>query len=451
MRYYLCAMIHQKVARYIKEEELLSPENKVLVALSGGADSVALLRVLLRLGYLCEAAHCNFHLRGEESMRDEDFVRTLCLQHSVLLHTVDFDTEAYAASHHLSIEMAARELRYAWFEELRQKTGASVIAVAHHRDDSVETLLLNLIRGTGINGLKGIRSKNGAVVRPLLAVGRDEIIAYLENIGQSYVTDSTNLQDEYTRNKIRLNLIPMMETINPSVKESISMTANRLSEVALIYNKAMEEGRNRVLSAQGIAIAELMNEPSPSSLLFELLYPLGFNSMQVEDVYNSLQGQAGRRFYSKEWCVVKDREYLLLRRNENTDGNVISAEPELLMERHACTKDFIIPKTKNTACLDADKLKLPLSVRKWRQGDSFVPFGMNGRKNVSDYLTDKKYSLFEKDRMYVLCCGEDIVWLVGERPDNRFRVDEYTKNILLIRINKSSFYCLDKPLKPPVF
>lgn len=422
--------LKEAVAGFIEKEHLFARKDKILVALSGGADSVALLRVLLQLGYACEAAHCNFHLRGEESMRDEAFVRTLCEQCSVPLHTVDFDTTDYAAAHHLSIEMAARKLRYDWFEEIRLKTEAAVVAVAHHRDDSVETLLLNLIRGTGINGLKGIRPKNGYIVRPLLSVSRDEITDYLNALGQAYVTDSTNLQDEYTRNKIRLNLLPLMETINPSAKESIFDTANRLSEVANIYNKVMEEGRERVVHPQGISIEALLREPSPSSLLFELLYPLGFNSGQVEDVYSSLHGQPGRCFYSNEWCVVKDRDYLLLQKNDES----LNDEPELQMERLVYTKDFVIPKAKEVACLDADKVTAPLTLRKWQKGDRFVPFGMKGKKNVSDYLTDRKYSVLDKEKMYVLCSGEDIVWLVGERTDNRFRVDAGTKNILLIHI-----------------
>lgn len=420
------------VAGFIEKENLFAGNEKILVALSGGADSVALLRVLLQLGYTCEAAHCNFHLRGEESVRDENFVRALCSRSSVILHTVDFDTTGYAASHHLSIEMAARELRYNWFEEIRLKTGASVIAVAHHRDDSVETLLLNLIRGTGINGLKGIRPKNGTIVRPLLSVSREEITDYLSAIGQDYVTDSTNLQDEYTRNKIRLNLLPLMETINPSIKDSIFDTANRLTEVANIYNKVIKEGRERVVHPQGVSIEALMREPSPVSLLFELLYPLGFNSGQVEDVFNSLQGQAGRRFYSDEWCVVKDREYLLLQKRETSPVT----EPELQIERYVYSRDFVIPKTKDTACVDADKVKAPLTLRKWQAGDRFVPFGMKGKKNVSDYLTDKKFSILDKEKMYVLCSGEDIVWLVGERVDNRFRVDADTENILLISLKE---------------
>ena len=230
-------MIQQRVIRYIEKEHLFLPDDKLLVALSGGADSVALLRVLHTAGYQCEAAHCNFHLRGEESNRDERFVRQLCQKYGIHLHTIDFNTTQYATEKHISIEMAARELRYQWFEKIRKECQADVVAVAHHQDDSIETILLNLIRGTGITGLLGIRPRNGTIVRPLLCINREEIIRYLQNIGQDYVTDSTNLEDEYTRNKIRLNLLPLMQEINPSVKNSLIETSNHLNDVATIYNK----------------------------------------------------------------------------------------------------------------------------------------------------------------------------------------------------------------------
>ncbi|KAA6337326.1 tRNA(Ile)-lysidine synthase, partial [termite gut metagenome] len=215
--------IHQ-VAQYIKQEELLLPAGKALVALSGGADSVALLRILLSLGYDCEATHCNFCLRGEESDRDEAFVRELCRELHIPLHVTSFETSQYAKEKHVSIEMAARELRYNWFAEIKETSGASAIAVAHHKDDNAETLLLNLIRGTGINGLCGIRPKNGDIVRPLLCLSRDEITDYLRHIKQEYVTDSTNLQDEYTRNKIRRHILPLMREINPSIADSLVAT-----------------------------------------------------------------------------------------------------------------------------------------------------------------------------------------------------------------------------------
>lgn len=416
----------QKISQYIHQHKLFSREDKILVALSGGADSVALLRLLLTLGYACEAAHCNFHLRGPESDRDEMFVRHLCKEHQVALHLVHFETEKEAAERHISIEMAARELRYAWFEKVRKECGASVVAVAHHQDDSVETLLLNLIRGTGINGLRGIQPQNGKIVRPLLCLDRKEIIEYLQDIKQDYVTDSTNLQDEYTRNKIRLNLLPMMQEINPAVKESILKTSQHLNDAAIIYNKGTEEAKVRVSTQEGINIRALQQEPAPETILFEILYPLGFNAAQVKDIYRALDGQSGKVFATSNFRVVKDRNLLLI------SPILEITKPVLKMMEQTYTQDFIIPRDKNTACFDADKLQHPLSLRLWQQGDTFVPFGMKGKKKVSDYLTDRKFSLLRKEQQWVLCCGEDIVWLVGERTDNRFRVDEGTKKIVLV-------------------
>ena len=423
-------MEQERVAQYINQKRLFMPTDKVIIALSGGADSVALLCLLQTLGYNCEAAHCNFHLRGKESDRDQAFVCQLCAKRQVPLHIVHFNTVRTAEERHISIEMAARELRYEWFEEIRRKSGANVIAVAHHRDDSVETLLLNLIRGTGINGLRGIRPKNEHIVRPLLCLDRKEIINYLNRTGQDYVTDSTNLQDEYTRNKIRLNLLPMMQEINPSVKESIFNTAEHLSEVSIIYKKSIEEATKRVQTTEGICIDALMQETAPETLLFEILYPLGFNTAQIRDIYRALEGQPGKTFSSEHWRVVKDRKYLLIEAYQQVE------QPLLAMEKYSLTPDFIIPRDKEVACFDADKLLHPLSLRLWQQGDVFTPFGMKGRKKVSDYMTDRKFSLLRKEQQWVLCCGKDIIWLVGERTDNRFRIDSSTQRVLIIHIIK---------------
>lgn len=425
-------MIQQRVIQYIEKENLFSTDNKILIALSGGADSVALLRILHTAGYQCEAAHCNFHLRGEESNRDEDFVRQLCRKYNIHLHTIDFDTTLYATEHHISIEMAARELRYNWFDNIKNESRADVIAVAHHQDDSVETMLLNLIRGTGITGLLGIRPKNGAIVRPLICVNREEIISYLQSIGQDYVTDSTNLEDEYTRNKIRLNLLPLMQEINPSVKSNLMATSNYLNDVATLYNKCIEEAKTKIVTAEGIRISSLIKEAVPEAILFEILHPLGFNSSQIKDIANSLHGQSGKQFRSKEWRVVKDREFLLLENIRSVDNN--HPPFKLIREELEYTPEFQIPREKEVACFDADKLDSEVYYRKWQIGDSFVPFGMKGKKKISDYLTDRKFSISQKERQWVLCCGERIAWLIGERTDNRFRIDETTKRIIIYRM-----------------
>ena len=425
-------MFKRDVEKFIDQKSLFERCDKVLVALSGGADSVALLRVLDALGYQCECAHCNFHLRGEESNRDEAFVQQLCQKFDIPLHVTHFDTTDYAHTKRISIEMAARELRYQWFETLRQSIGASVIAVAHHRDDSVETFLLNLIRGTGINGLKGIAPKNGYVVRPLLQESRENILDYLQHLNQEYVPDSTNLQDEYMRNKIRLNLLPLMKELNPSVSESIAATTERLADAALIYNKEREMAIQRVMKGEKvISISALLDETAPSSLLFELLHPYGFNSSQIKDIYQSLFGQSGRRFHSSQWEVLRDRDSLILHSfsGEETDHG----PPTLTYETVDITPEFIILRDKHIACLDADKVTLPLTVRKWQVGDKFTPLGMKGKKNVSDYLTDRKFTLFQKGHQYVACQGDKIVWLIGERIDNAYRIDADSKRALIVR------------------
>ena len=425
-------MIQNRVAQYIEKEKLFCLNDKVLVTLSGGADSVALLRLLLSMGYPCEAAHCNFHLRDKESDRDEAFVRRLCHESGVLLHIEHFDTTQYAAKKHISIEMAARELRYEWFETLRRQREASVIATAHHKDDSVETVLLNLIRGTGINGLLGIRPRNGNIVRPLLCLSREEIIAYLQYIDQDYVTDSTNLLDEYTRNKIRLNLLPLMKEINPSVKESIIRTTNYLNDAATLYNQSIGEARKRILTPEGIRIEALLQEPVPEAILFEVLHPLGFNTTQIDNIRQTLDGQPGKTFLGKGWRVIKDRDLLLI--EEDTTAEKSQPPFRLVMEEYDYTSEFIIPKDKNTACFDADKINKTWEIRKWKPGDVFIPFGMTGKKHVSDYLTDKKFSLSEKEKQWILCFGEQIAWLIGERTDNRFKVNENTKRVIIVRI-----------------
>ena len=425
-------MLIKKVEKYIEERQLLAPGYKVLVALSGGGDSVALLRVLLKLGYVCEAAHCNFHLRGDESNRDEAFVRNLCASLQIPLHVVDFNTEKYAKTNGVSIEMAARTLRYDWFEKVRVESGADVIAVAHHRDDSVETFLLNLSRGTGINGLKGILPCNGFIVRPLLDVSRDEIMQFLERIQQDFVTDSTNLEDLYTRNKIRLDIIPKFCEINPSFSDSLNETAKRLSEVALVYKDAMERSFGRVkIDDCSVSIPLLLKEVSPWSILYEWLFPLGFNSSQIKDIVRSLSAESGKRFYAKEWELLRDRKELTLRR-----VNEEEASYRVVLDKRKRTDDFHISIDKEVACLDADKVLLPLTIRKWKSGDRFMPYGMRHFKKVRDYMRDCKYSLFEKERQLVVLSGKDIVWLVNERVDNRFCVTEATNNILEIRVKK---------------
>ncbi len=447
------------VCEYIRRHSLFSDSDRLLVALSGGADSVALLRLLLDLGYSCEAAHCNFHLRGEESDRDEAFVITLCQQLGVRLHRKEFDTEAYALDRHISIEMAARDLRYAWFEELLDSNKLSAVAVAHHRDDSVETLLINLIRGTGIHGLQGIRPRNGRVVRPLLAVSRDEILSYLEELGQSYVTDSTNLQDDYVRNKIRLNVLPLLEEINPSAKQRIADTADHIRMAYSVYDAAVSDALLRIVVKKDeadvpiiVSIPSLVAEASPRVLLHELYHPFGFNESQLENIFLSLASDSGKRFCSSKWELLKDRDTLILRQLSllstfsviipqcNFDTSVRSELPDgssLVIFSFPNTEEYLIPRDRNHVCLDKSLITFPLTIRPCRPGDKFVPFGMKGKKSVADYLTNRKFSLFAKESQLVLVDASDhILWLIGERLDNRFRVTPETTELLELKWEK---------------
>lgn len=429
-----------KVQNFIEKHKLLETGDKVLVALSGGADSVALLIALRKIGYCCCAIHCNFHLRGEESNRDELFVKELCDRLETNLYIVHFDTASYATKKGISIEMAARELRYAEFERHRADTGAVAIAVAHHRDDSAETLLLNLTRGTGIKGLHGIMPRNGHIIRPLLCVGRNEITEYLKWRKEAYVTDSTNLTTDYTRNKIRLEIIPKLKEINPSILESLAVTAQRLNEAELIYREAIEKSLARVMNGNKIDILKLKKETAPSTILHEILSPLGFNGTQTADIASSLDSDSGKYFNNAKWMVVKDRNTLIIEPYRTTKeidlllpacGSIETDEGKLIITEK--TFDGTIQKEKHIACLDAEKLHYPLTLRNTHTGDRFAPFGMRGTKLVSDYLTDCKKSIIEKSRQLVVTDANGcIVWLVGERPAAPFCIGKETKEILCL-------------------
>ena len=437
-------MFQAKVERFIQRHGLLTGKRLVLVGLSGGADSVALLGVLVRLGYPCRALHCNFHLRGDESDRDEVFARQFADSLGVPFLKVDFDTRGYAAIHQESIEMAARSLRYRWFEEQRQAFNAEAIAVAHHRDDSVETLLMNLLRGSGIRGLGGIRPRNGQVVRPLLAVSRAEIEEWLQAQGWGYVTDSSNLSDAYTRNFIRLRVLPLLEQLNPAARETIARSAAHLSAAEQLYAYTVEEARKAVfITADSLSIEALMRYPSPETLLYEWLRPLGFSRIVVGELFESLTGLSGKQFYSATHQVLKDRDRLYIAPLQEPSAwqpiEIPVATGELtqplhlsfqLMER---TSDFQLERASDTAYFDAEKLPGRLTLRLPQTGDWFVPFGMRGRKKLSDFFADQKMNRWEKLRQPLLCAGESIVWVVGRRTDDRFRVGEETKMIFSVK------------------
>jgi tRNA(Ile)-lysidine synthase len=438
----------ETLQRSISAHALLQPHAGVLVALSGGSDSVALLRALLSLGYSCVAAHCNFHLRGEESMRDERFVRDLCAGLGVELVVTHFDTLAYAHRQKMSVEMTARELRYAFFEQELQKRGLQSVCVAHHRDDNVETVLLNLIRGTGVHGLTGMRWRNGHVVRPMLQVSRSDVLAYLDRLHQPYVTDSTNLETDFTRNKIRLQLLPLMRSINPSVDVAISRTAERLSEAAQLCDAVVEEQRPGLFrKTPGLEFTvdadRLSAVPYGQLLLFSELRRYGFSPAQIDDIARHREARVGAVFASDRAELLVDRRQLQLRLKcplqtapiaLPREGEVTFEGGTLELREAAFTSMAQVLRSSGGVTLDADKLTAPLSLRRAARGDRFVPFGMDHGKLVSDFLTNLKLSRFEKEATWVVCCGDAIVWIVNRRPDQRFRVTENTRRVLTIRL-----------------
>ena len=482
-----------RVRRFASVHELFVYGGKYIVALSGGADSVSLLLVLKHLehelGIGVEAAHCNFHLRGAESVRDEEFCKQLCERLSVPLHLIHFDTQAYADLHRVSIEMAARDLRYGYFENLRRDICAQDICVAHHRDDSVETVLLNLVRGTGLRGLRGIQPRNGNIIRPLLSLSREDIVQYLDALGESYVIDSTNLHNDVKRNKIRLDVMPLLRELNPSVSQSIFESSLRVGEALKVFDEAMKRSiadvttpprgctcpkctnqpvrkcTNQPLLVQQsllhqqrctlqanhpltISIDRLKQQPSPEYTLHEILSPRGFTSAQIDQIYGSLDScSAGKIIASDSHELAFDRGSLLVQPRTNvadavrsmripeTGTYVFSDSLKIKVAAEDCGDDYVPSRAADCVCLDASDIKFPLTLRHIEQGDRFVPFGMNGMKLVSDYLTDRKKNVFEKRAQLVVTDAQQrIVWLVGERTDNRFRITADTKHAIRLTI-----------------
>ena len=412
----------EKVRTYIEREIGLEPQSNILVALSGGADSVALTLILKELGYNVHALHCTFHLRAEESNRDEAFVEAFCQKHQISLSVCHFQTETEARNQGVSIEMAARNLRYEWFRKEKNNRNADCIAVAHHRDDQAETLLLNILRGTGLRGLAGMHPCNNDIIRPLLCLSRNEILSYLKECNQDYVTDSTNLMSIAQRNHIRLNIIPLLQSLNPAAVEHLCTAAENVRQSLPYYFKGVDVAANEIgISKDSFPLSAL----SSRVLLHEWIEGKGFNAAQEDEISQSAQKAVGKLWQSQSHCVVRNREALQLYPLENT-----RPVPQL----HQEIVPSIQERTADVAYFDADLLNAPIQVRPVREGDVFVPFGMKGRKLISDYLTDCKVDRWLKKKQYVATCGDDIIWLIGHRSDNRFRVTDSTARILKLSL-----------------
>ena len=434
--------------RYIDENDLATHDDKILLTVSGGVDSMVMLSLFTRCGYRVGVAHCNFQLRGAESDEDEVLVEDEAKKHGAAFYNRRFETRAEMERTGESMEMAARRLRYAWFDALSREHGYTAIAIAHHADDSIETFFINLLRGTGLRGLTGISTQVGKVIRPLLFASRKEILEYAVQNRIPFREDSSNRSTKYLRNKIRLGLIPRIREINPKFTDLMRRNIERLTDTQLFIEAAVAHMREEVVTqADGIATihVERIEAAYPRNFaVYELLSSqYGFKGDVCDALCRALSEAAtGRRFYAREYVATVDRGRILVERIAPGDACEVTVEQgtqrsycgNMVLYFEACDIDDIraydVPE--QVALLDADLLRYPLRLRRWREGDTFIPFGMEGRKKVSDYLIDRKVSLPEKQRQFVLLSGDEIVWLVGRRIDDRYRLTDRTENVLRI-------------------
>jgi len=442
--------MQEKLEAFISENNLFCKNDRILIALSGGVDSVVLATLMKKCNYSICLAHCNFHLREEESNRDEAFVRSWAKENGVELFVKEFDTYGYMKENKISLEMAARDLRYQWFDLLLKEHNFSYLATAHHLDDSIETFFINLLRGTGIAGLHGIQAKNDKIVRPLLFATREEILSYAKENSISFVEDSTNSETKFTRNKIRHNLFPVLRELNPNFEFALKKDIEHLRDTEFVFRREIEKVKQEIIEKEKDVFKiriEKLQELTPLNIyLYEILSEYGFNETNINDILLCLNENSGKQFFSKTHRLLKDRQYIFIDKIKDESKNnffLINQQQGSLiyplrmqMEVMRDLKFINISKSKNIATLDFDLLKFPLILRKWRQGDSFVPFGMKKEKKLSDYFTANKYSLIDKENQWILCSEEKIIWIVGERIDDRFRISNKTKNILKIEVEK---------------
>lgn len=435
-------MLHEFL-KYIRENRLASRKDRILLAVSGGIDSMVMADLFVEAGFSPGIAHCNFTLRGNDADLDEELVRHFASDHGLRFHSVRFDTKGYASANKLSIQMAARELRYNWFGELRHEFNYRVTAVAHNKDDNAETILINLVRGTGITGLTGIKPSGNGIIRPLLFATRKDIEAYSKEKGVPFREDSSNAESKYMRNKIRHLVIPVLKEINPSVEESIASTASRLKGTLEIFVNYIESIRKSSSHTRGdeviFDIRSLKSLPLTDSMVFELFRQYGINATTAGNLGKVINGRTGGQVITHSSRLVRNRgelivtpleqggpgEYLV----ENAEG--FSGLPFIasagLSDNY---QDLDLKGDRSVAFLDFEKLTFPVTVRKWRKGDMFFPFGMKHSRKLSDYFIDRKFSLPQKEKMMLMESEGKLVWIIGERIDDRFRVTPATGVIL---------------------
>lgn len=433
---------------YIESRHLFTLHDTLLVGVSGGRDSIVLADLLFNAGYAFAIAHCNFKLRGAESDQDETFVKELASKYDKPVYSKSFDTFKVAEDEGISIEMAARNLRYTWFEEIRKKHHYDWLLVAHHMDDQTETFFLNLSRGTGISGLTGMKAVNGKVVRPLLFAHGKEIETYACEHNLDFREDSSNFLMDFQRNKIRHMVIPLMEELNPSFRAGMKDTISHLSDAYQIFLQAIDRATERVVKHRAtgeieISLVELKMLNPLSTYLFEILKPYYFNGDVVDEMINCLDGQSGKQFFSPSHRAVLDRDVILVLKNRETtskryylEENCQRIEYPVKLKISSFKRDDSIKlhTPPNKALIDKDKVQFPLILRKWQPGDYFQPLGMKGMKKLSDFFVDEKFSLTDKEKTWLLTNGEEIIWIIGVRLDDRYKISPETRNMLEVDV-----------------
>ncbi|MCF2447400.1 tRNA lysidine(34) synthetase TilS [Dyadobacter sp. CY345] len=433
---------------FINQQKFDLHKKSTLLTVSGGMDSVVLAHLFHQAGFEAGIAHCNFGLRGEESNEDEVFVRHLAATYKFPFYVKHFSTKGYAKEEGISTQMAARDLRYRWFDEIKNENDYNWIATAHHANDSFETVILNLVRGTGLAGMHGIAAQNNVLIRPLMFASREEIYEYVKEYNLSWREDSSNSSTHYKRNLIRHEVMPVLKTINPSLESTFKTTSERMRSAENLVSFFLNDWKEEAVRKEGeeyyISISSLLMSSEPKYRLWFILQDFGFSYAQSADIYTSAEGSSGKVFYSETHQILKDRDYFIISKMKSDASNLIeisrpSGEYQMgdvvfLLNAISNIPDLTPGSDKSMAYLNLDKLEFPLSIRSWEKGDSFCPFGMAGkRKKVSDLMIDLKLSLNEKQKVKVLVNKNgDIVWVVGFRLDDRYKVVKEATEILLI-------------------
>lgn len=433
--------------KYILKNHLLTKNQGLLLAISGGIDSMVMADLFRKMDINIGLMHCNFNLRGNESDADEHFVKKFAAENGIPFYAKRFNTSEYASEKKISTQMAARDLRYDWFEELINETDYLFYATAHHQDDQIETFFINLFRGTGVSGLRGIPEKNGNCLRPLLFASRKMIEDYAQLNNIKYREDSSNSGDKYLRNKIRHFVLPALEKSDGNFRIGFQNTFSYLADAESFINNEIEKKRIDVIETRGdqylISIGKILHETCGAFVLFEFLKPFNFNHPTVVNILESLQNQPGKRFLSPTHELVIDREDIIISPIDELNDSIykideftneINEPLKIKFQKELIEKDRNIPANKNVAYLDFEKLCFPLQIRKYHEGDKFYPLGMKGKKKLSDFFIDKKIPLPEKRNVWLLTSGEDIAWIINYRIDDRFKISEETTKALVVSL-----------------